>query len=226
MAMMHREKCSICAWRRFHIRDGELDEDFEYCDTTVPCLLRGLHMDPGSTWSQIIKLGVLCPAEVPIRRATSERMFVRIPLRIQRENQAIQFDADYEFEGQYKRCNEPVTAYHNTPLNSLAVGTLDWAGRQLGMGILREERLVYGSGSHAGKSGCNFHTDGCWAFDGAGHVTGWAQLECLCVMTSKLKGGAAGRYCVRGPVGETGLKVVLRALWVPTDECPSMVYLT
>ena len=226
MAMMQRPRCSICAWRRSHIRDGELDEDYEYCDSSSPHILRGLHADPGPIWRQFIELDVLCPAEMPIRRATSERMFLRIPLRIQRENQAIQFDADYVFENQWKRSYEPVTAYHNTPLNSLVAGTIDFACRQLGQGILRQQRLVYGPGTHGGKSGVSVNTDGCWAFDGAGKVPGWAQLECQCVMTSKLSGGASGRYCVRGPVNETCLKVVLRALWVPADEIPSMAYLT
>ena len=177
----------------------------------------------------IIATDTLGLPERPVRRATGIRPFVRIPLRIDKQHQQIQYvpddkyQGDYVYEGRSMSRFETVTVFHGTRLSSLVHSTRDWQGEDLGRGILHQQRLVYGSCTHGNKSGCNFHTDGSWTFDGS---SGWVQLECDVTSTSKLKGGAEGRYCVRGPRNEICLKAILRALWVPYDEIPAMVYFT
>ena len=222
--------CPICFWRRLNIHNGQAPDDQECatCDSEVPAILSLLHTFPGEDWTNIIDTNILGLAEPPVRRATGNRLFVRIPLRVRREHEDIKYVADdprgggYVFEGRRMGPFQTVTVFHGTRLSSLVRPTLDWTGRALGQGILHQQRLVYGICEHDGKAGCNFHTDGCWTFDGH---TGWVQLECDVTCTTKL-GGSKGRYCICGPRNEICFKAILRALWVPYDEIPPMVFLT
>ena len=199
------------------------------CDSGVPAILTLLHSYPGEYWASIIDTKTLGLAEPPVRRATGNRLFVRIPLRIDKEHQQIKYVADdkwggdYVCEGKHMGAFQTATLFHGTRLSPLVHPTLDWTGRTLGTGILHQQRLVYGICTHGGKAGCNFHTDGCWTFDGS---SGWVQLKCDVTSVSKLKGGSAGRYCICGPKNEICFKAILRALWAPFDEIPAMVFFT
>ena len=200
------------------------------CDSCHPRILTAIHADPGDLWKAIINTDTLGFPELPLARLDSSRPFVRIPLRIKPENQTIHsgegapdFGGDYWFEGCYYRATDPVIVYHNTQLTSLVGPTQDlFSPARIGQGILKQQRLHYGTGTHAHKSGVNFHADGCWCFDG---YTGWVQLECEAVCTSKLS-DSWKRYCVRGKAFAMCRKVVLRALWVPYDELPPLIFFT
>ena len=198
------------------------------CDSCHPRILAAIHADPGDLWRAIINTDTLGLPELPLARLDSSRLFVRIPLRIKPENQTIHNGwedggGDYSFEGRHYGAQEPVIVYHNTKLTSLVGPTQDLCSPAwIGDGILNEERLHYGTCTHGRKSGVNVHADGCWCFDGD---TGWVQLECAAVCTSKLC-NSWKKYCVRGKAFAMSFKAVLRALWVPYDEIPPLIFLT
>ena len=122
-----------------------------------------------------------------------------------------------------------VPGFHNTKLENL-VRPQEYQARWnlplLGRGILHDQRLRYGRCSHGGKSGVNVYSqDTGAALDSFLGCTGWVQLELRCHSLSKLRGGAAHRYCITGPAGDVCNKAHLFALWVPGEEVPWMLRL-
>ena len=124
------------------------------------------------------------------------------------------------YEGKRYSRFEPVKAYHNTKLKHLVRGT----DEGIGIGILNDQRLRYGICSHCENIGVNVYADGgLETFNG---YKGWVQLELKCIGTTRLKGGRARRYCVKGKTSEICKRVSIVALWVPRDELPSMICLS
>ena len=124
------------------------------------------------------------------------------------------------FEGTWYSRFESVKAYHNTELKHLVRGT----DEGIGTGILNDQRLRYGICSHGENIGVNVYADGgLETFNG---YKGWIQLEVMCTGTTRLKGGRAHRYCVKGKPNEICKRVSILALWVPLDELPSMICLS
>ena len=109
-----------------------------------------------------------------------------------------------------------VPGFHNTKLENLVRPQeyqASWNLPLLGRGILHDQRLRYGRCSHGGKSGVNVYSqDTGAALDSFLGCTGWVQLELRCHSLSKLRGGAAHRYCIRGPAGDVCNKAHLRSL--------------
>ena len=138
----------------------------------------------------------------------------------------------YQFEGRDYGSHEPVTVFHNTRLESLVQSTPDqndqnwnpWSHEpvQIGFGILIDQRLYYGTGTHGKRSGVNVNVDGSWTFENS---TGWVALECDAVGLAKLR-HSWKKYCVQGPAYHKCFKVALKALWVPVDELPDFIFLT
>ena len=122
-----------------------------------------------------------------------------------------------------------VPGFHNTKLENLVRPQeyqASWNLPLLGRGILHDQRLRYGRCSHCGKSGVNVYSqDTGAALDSFLGCTGWVQLELRCHSLSKLRGGAAHRYCITGPAGDVCNKAHLFALWVPQEEVPWMLRL-
>ena len=217
--------CSVCAWRRHRIRSLD-DEWGEWCDSDDPVVLQGLHAFPGFTWQAIIDTGTL--SRPSIQRRHDGKEWARLPLRIRLENQYMaEPDCHWVYCGIAQRPGATVLGFHNTPLNSLVEPTIAWNGEGIGNGILVDERLRFGICTHAGCSGVNVYSDGgLQTFDSL-NTPGWVQLEVACCNTTKLKGGGCDtRYCIRGPGFVTCEKAVLKALWVPLVELPSLVWLS
>ena len=219
--------CGICAWRRARIISSDDEQGMgDWCDSDDPSILRGLHADPGPTWRAIINTYTLsCPT---LYRREDGKDWARIPLRIQIKNLYLaESDNGWEYCGILQRPGDSVIAYHNTPLKSLVEPTLAWTGEPIGNGILVDERLRFGICTHGGCSGVNLYSDGGLQTFHSLTTPGWVQLEVACCNTTKLKGGGCGkRYCIRGPGFATCDKAVLRALWVPLRELPSLVWLS
>ena len=223
--MLAFNRCMICQWRRARIvsldphEDDETDAPPDCCDSCAPEILRLLHTHPGDVWVAIINTCLLSrPDGVPIQREGSSRWWVRMPLRL--GTRVMPVLGEYMFEGKTYSRYEPVVAYHNTQLKHLVSGTKEGIGN----GILKDRRLRYGRLSHGTCIGVNVYGDGgLETFEGH---TGWIQLEVLCTGTTKLKRGRADRYCVKGPTNGICDNVSIRALWVPYDELPPLVFLS
>ena len=204
-----------------HKTDAPADE----CDSSCPTILKALHDMPSQTWVDIIQTNTLSSCSEPMHRAGSTRQWARIPLRIPEVHHTLQSDTDYVFEGNLMLADESVTAFHNTKLSHLVYPPMwSWSSDAApSYGILRQLRLAYGRCGHGGNVGVNVYADGgLETFEGA---QGWVQLEVLCQKTTRLKGGRQHRYCICGPSDELCFYAVLKALWVPMDELPDMVYL-
>ena len=94
-------------------------------------------------------------------------------------------------------------------------------GCTIGKGILVEGRPRYGICTHARNFGVNIYADGgLETFYGPERR---AQPEVHCTNTKKLQGGRPGRYCVNGPFNHVCTKVVIVAVWVPSDQVPWIV---
>ena len=219
---MHKaDYCPFCMWRRVYIlQDAEsTDAPVWACDSQHPGILHALHQLPDPTWTASIATGRLCS---PSQVIHSGRQWTRIPLRIDQIDQLIEGSADaYEYEGRLLWPHQAVAGFHNTRLESLTRPTRSWNGRTIGKGILWEGRLRYGICTHALNSGVNIYADG-----GLETFYGdelWGQFEVLCTNTTKLHGGRDHRYCVNGPFNEICRKVVLIALWVPSNHVPFFV---
>ena len=132
--------CSICFWRRLYIHAGQAPSDEECCkcDSEVPAILTLLHTYPGEDWMHIIQTDTLGLPEVPVRRATGNRRFVRILLRIDKQHEQIhyvphdKYRGDYVYEGRHMRPFETVTVFQGTCLSSLVHSTRDWGGGKPG----------------------------------------------------------------------------------------------
>ena len=214
--------CLFCTWRRTYIQqeDGSTDAPVWACDSQHPPILHALHQLLCSTWTAIIKTARLCSPSRVVRRG---REWVRFPLRIDQVDQQVEGSNNwYQYEGRWWWPHEPVAGFHNTRLESLISATHTWNGRTIGKGILWEGRLRYGICTHALNSGVNIYADGGLETFYYGDEP-WGQFEVLCTNTTKLHGGRDHRYCVNGPFNEICRKVVLIALWVPSNHVPFFV---
>ena len=97
-------------------------------------------------------------------------------------------------------------------------------GCTIGKSILVEGRLRYGICTHETNSGVNVYADG--GLETFSGFKKWVQLEVYCTNTKKLQGGRDHRYCVNGPFNNVCTKVVIVALWVPSDQVPWIVKLS
>ena len=114
--------------------------------------------------------------------------------------------------------------YHNTKLENLIQPFTPWTQTSIGNGILKDGRLCFGVCTHHGNSGVNVYSDGGYeTFQGS---VDWVQLEAEVCDTTRLRDGRINRYCVRGPAYEICDKVVLKALWIPFDQLPGIVWLS
>ena len=217
--------CPICDWRRRLIFDENAeahactDAPAGCCDSKCPRVLAGLHDNPGPVWRDIIATNTLQTCDLPVDRFGSSRKWSRIALRIKPENMFLAASCSYKFEGNTCLRNEYVVAFHNTRIQSLTRPSPEFDGN----GILVEQRFRFGRCSHNKNVGVNVYADGgLETFEGS---VGWVQLEVRCMNTTSLKGGRRHRYCINGPPGQVCEKVVAMALWLPTDEIPSIVRL-
>ena len=219
---MHKpDYCCFCTWRRVYILQeaGSTDAPVWACDSQHPRILHALHQLPDPTWTAIIATGRLCSPSQVIRYG---RQWTRIPLRIDQVDQQIECSANaYEYEGRWLWPHQAVVGFHNARLESLIRPTHSWNGRTVGNGILWEGRLRYGNSTHNKNAGVNIYADGgCETFYGP---QVWGSLEVHCTNTKRLQGGRPGRYCVNGPFNHVCTKVVIVALWVPSDQVPWIV---
>ena len=185
------------------------------CLSCDPSILWALHTWPGQTWVDIIDTGRLRAMTRHLR--SDGREWGRFQLGVASEHQchADEFSGGYCFEGHSLAPTDFVAAFHNTRLESLVSGTaLHWPEHcLLGNGILRDQRLLYGSCTHNRCSGVNIYADP--ALETFAGSVGWVQLEVWVRFTTKLRGGRSSRYCVRGPVGEW-----CKHALVPLEEIP------
>ena len=166
--------------------------------------------------------GHTTPCAVPELRGSKQ--WVRFPLRLDDSAKWLPQCESYMFE--HKIRDRPVIAFHNTKLENLVQAHQYELQQPCASyrGVLFDQRLRYGRGTHCGCKGVNVYADGgLETFDG---YEGWVQLEVQCQRTTTLKGGRRRRYCVRGTSDEPCLDVVLLALWVPLAEVPTMVLFT
>ena len=193
----------------------------------TPRILQALHTEPPELWIQIINTNRLSTPTI-VERAP-RNFWVCIPLRLEENDKVLELsDRPWEFNGVQQGPGESVVAFHNTRLQALVTGTRGWWSHDFGAvgeGILHERRLRYGFSSHNNCMGVNVYGDGGLETFDRKHP-GWISLEVECIHTTHLTGrGRPHRYCVRGPSGRVCEKVVLRALWVPFEECPPLVVL-
>ena len=218
-------QCSICAWRRKNIYDPEADPDGvsdapeDCCDSACQRILRGLHTFPGALWKAIISTNTLSRCSLPQQRIGSAEQWVRIPLRLEHHRVLGPSDCNFLYNGQWHGQSAGVLGFHNTRLSSLVGPSVGGMGN----GILVDRRLRYGECSHNSKIGVNVYSDG-GVETFSGHI-GWVSLEVHCCNTTRLNSGRPNRYCIRGSTGDLCMKAVLVALWVPLQECPSVVFL-
>ena len=184
------------------------------CDSASPTILKGLHLKPNKVWMDIISTARLCSPSRPVVR--EGRTWLSIPLRLETDVQCS--NCHYFYDGCWKDSHESVIGYHNTRLESLVTATPLWTGMQIGSGILVDGRLRYGCCTHNGCSGVNVYSDGgCETFADSKR---WVQLEVRCSNTTKLQGGRANRYCIRGKMEKFAIRLLCLLYGFPTTMFP------
>ena len=216
--------CDMCKWRNEMIRtdSGEFEQAVADSRQNQPrSLLPDLHESPNDVWIKIINTQTLSPPEPPTRRRDSLRMWVRIPLRLDKSNRtAVHEKQWYWFEGVQYQPSQMVTVYHNTHVSHLVEPTMPFEGQMDGKGILNDQRLRYGRGTHAGCKGVEVHAYG--SLDQFEGCHDRVQLEIHACGLEKLT-NTHFKYCMKGEAPNICMRARLVALWVPMDEVPRML---
>jgi len=145
-------------------------------------------------------------------------------------------DMDYQIEGiHYDKNTVMGPVYHNTQIKHLVESNQNTS--QESSGIFRDGGFFWGTCTHNLKSGVNFNAGdngGAWTFNGIPSRTAkdtWIAIECYVTAGSKLRGGAAHRYCITRKEREETYGPIcpfigISAILIPIHEVPQCVRLT
>ena len=221
--------CAICEYRAKVLpeRDEEEQQTCRIGEELNPLAKEieiARHKQPGEFWRKV--LNALHLESCSIVEDELGRMWCKFPLRGMHklmdpglhQTQATWVENS---EGVVRLCEGKCTMWHTTKLAYLVQQSDTCTGSK---GILNDGFLRYGSCTHNGRSGVFSYSYAPYRWFTAHDQWCCLKLDCIPYF-SHLKGGARGRYCIRGPEGEPCTVVQPVELLIMHCDVPEFVKL-